>query len=577
MFKVGFIKSLRIIAAVVLIISFVFLCLSCGKPELAALPWREAISAGLAKSPLPEYTRPEENGRTWYQVFVYSFCDSNGDGIGDLRGVTEQLDYIQNMGFDGIWLSPIHPSTTYHKYDIKDYYGIDKQYGTTEDFDALMTACNERGLKVLLDLVLNHTSDEHPWFTTHPEYYHIQAERGSGQWQAYPGGGYYECQFWGKMPDLDLSNTALRGEFEAIMRFWLDKGVFGFRLDAVKEFESGNTPVNVEILRWVNTTVKNIKPNAYLVGEDWDTTDGLYEYYESGIDSLFAYTFAGASGPLAKTLLNNSSTAADYLDKVEQSTQLLRAKGEDYATLAPFFTNHDNARALGFLKRDPYLIKTAWGMSLMQPGDAFVYYGEELGMAGSGKDENKRAPMYWTDNARAEGMSFGPPGMDTQQQVFAPAYEQVNDPNSIFSYVRTAVRLRAEFKEIGRGSFEVLPLTITSAQMTAIKISALPKDGVERKGTYLGEDQNGVVNFDFAAKKVGVVLRRTDDNWFLVIYNLSPATATLDIADISKLMPNINDLKPSIGLRAELSATGLEASYKDSILSVQPYSIVIVG
>ena len=126
------------------------------------------------------------------------------------------------------------------------------------------------------------------------------------------------------------------------------------------------------------------------------------------------------------------------------------------ATNAPFFTNHDMSRASGFLRRDPELIKTAWGLSLMQPGDAFVYYGEELGMSGSGKDENKRAPMYWTDEAGAEGMTSGPPGMEDMTHNFPPVVQQIGDPGSIYTYIRDAVRLRGKYPHIGRGTFKVM-------------------------------------------------------------------------------------------------------------------------
>ena len=115
-------------------------------------------------------TEHDDLYRTFYEVFVYSFCDSDGDGIGDLKGLTSKLDYIQDMGFDGIWLMPIHPSVTYHKYDVMDYYDIDPQYGTMEDFDCFLAECEKRDIRVILDLVLNHTGVDHPWFRQAVEY-----------------------------------------------------------------------------------------------------------------------------------------------------------------------------------------------------------------------------------------------------------------------------------------------------------------------------------------------------------------------------------------------------------------------
>ena len=435
---------------------------SCMKkpPALSDADWAEQIALAV-KADTNENIPPHEgNGKAWYQVFVYSFRDGDGDGIGDLAGVTSSLDYISNLGFDGIWLSPIHPSPSYHKYDVTDYYGIDPQYGTMDDFDRLMAECDKRGLSVLLDLVVNHSSSAHPWFTAakndENSYYHIADEPGNGNWKKLPDGRYYECQFTDAMPDFNLEDESLRAEIEKIAHFWLEKGVAGFRLDAVKEFESGNTSKNIEILRWLNGAVKDIKPDAYLVGEDWDTTDGVYDYYASGIDSLFDYPFAGNDGYTGRALLKENYAAADYISKIIHALEKISETGSGVATRAPFFTNHDNARAAGFLRRDANLIKTAWGMTIFEPGDVFVYYGEELGMSGSGKDENKRAPMFWTSDARATGMTFGPPGMDSVSHSFPAANRQVNDPDSIYNYVKSALRLRAKYPQLAASAMELI-------------------------------------------------------------------------------------------------------------------------
>ncbi|MCL2343568.1 MAG: alpha-amylase family glycosyl hydrolase [Firmicutes bacterium] len=485
--------------------------------------WQEQLSAALAQNPLPDYPRPEGNGRTWYQVFVYSFCDSNGDGVGDLNGVTSQLEYIKNLGFDGIWLSPIHPAATYHKYDVIDYYGIDPQYGTMADFDALIAACDKLGLKVLMDLVLNHSSDQNPWFSAHPEYYNIQDQPGNGNWKQLPNGKWYECQFWEHMPDFNLENPDLRLQLADVAKFWLDKGVAGFRLDAVKDYEGGNVSKDVEILKWFSGVVYGIKPDAYLVGEAWDTTNALYDYYRGGIDSFFAFSFAGPTGTIAQTLLNSDGSATDYLSKVIDAAARIRAVNPN-ATAANFFTNHDMARAAGFLRRDPNLIKTAWGMNLTQPGDAFVYYGEELGMSGSGKDENKRAPMFWTDDPAAEGMTLGPPGMEPQENSFPPAAVQAGDGSSILSYVRQAVRLRAAYPAIARGSIALLTL-------------------------------------DCGNPKVAAVARDYEGTQLILVYNLSADAAT------AQLPGSLTDY---------LSATGAAPALEGGTLQLPGYTIAIL-
>jgi len=488
--------------------------------------WTEALAGALAAQEPPLSGAPGP-GLTWYQVFVYSFCDSDGDGIGDLNGVTERLDYIKGMGFDGIWLSPIHPSSTYHKYNVRDFLDIDPEYGTMEDFDTLVEACHTRGIKVILDLVINHTDIHHLWFTQHPRYYNISDQPGNGNWGLLPDGSWYECQFWEEMPDLNLESIEVREELQAICAFWLERGADGFRLDAIKDYVSGYTGENIEILKWLNEAVKYIKPDAYLVGEVWDTTDSLYQYYESGIDSFFSFPFAGADGAIAKLLINSNTKMDDYLRKTADAYKTIK----DYnpgATNAPFFTNHDMARASGFLRRDPNLIKTAWGLSLTQPGDAFVYYGEELGMSGSGKDENKRAPMYWTEEKYAAGMAYGPPGIDDISHNFPPALQQVRDPDSIYTYVRDAVRLRAKYPHIGRGAFEVLDVL--------------------------------VVAFD-VQPKVGAARRTWQGSEIIVAYNVSSESVTL------KLPGTLADA---------LSATGEQPTQQDDSVIMPGYSIAVL-
>ena len=464
-------------------------------------------------------------GLAWYQVFVYSFYDSNGDGIGDLNGVTARLDYIESMGFDGIWLLPIHPSSTYHKYNVRDYLAIDPQYGTMDDFDDLMKACHDRGIKVILDFVINHSDLYHPWFSEHPEYYNIADERGNGQWERLPDGRWYECQFWSEMPDLNLESKAVRAELEKIVEFWLARGVDGFRLDAIKDYFSGDIAKNVETLSWLNNAVKKIKPDAYIVGEVWDTTDGLYKYYESGINSFFAFPFAGSDGAITRLMIRTDTSLNDYLNKVAAADIAIKAANPG-GTNAPFFTNHDMSRAVGFLRRDANLIKTAWGLSLMQPGDAFVYYGEELGMSGSGKDENKRAPMFWTDEAKASGMTSGPPEMEKVEHYFPPAIQQVGDSGSIQTYVSNAVRLRRKYPHIGRGTFSVISVDTG------------------------------------ANAKAGAVLREWNDSEIIVAYNVSSDPVTFQLPGL------IEDY---------LSATGALPEQQGDMIKLPGYCIAVLS
>lgn len=429
----------------------------------------------------------DDKYRTFYEVFVYSFYDSDGDGIGDLNGLTEKLDYIndgddstfEDLGCNGIWLMPIMPSTTYHKYDVTDYYGIDSEYGTMEDFDAFMDACKERDVHVLIDLVINHTSSKHPWFMEavsylqsldgnepsveecpYIDYYNFAQEKKSGDWYQVPGTDdwYYEAPFWGEMPDLNLGSEAVRDEIAEITRFWLDKGVAGFRLDAAKEYVSANTTANVEILNWLNQTVKNQKEDAYLVAEVWSDAATYAKYYESGIDSVFNFQFAAQDGMIAGTLnLTGGKSVTAFGTATEQIEEKLSAYNPDFID-APFYTNHDMGRSAGYYAGEGSTEKTkiAQAMNLLMSGNAFLYYGEELGMKGAGKDENKRAPMQWSSEADAEGMCTGPEYMDSITMKFGSLEEQSADPASVYHYIKDVIHIRNAFPEIARGSTEYL-------------------------------------------------------------------------------------------------------------------------
>ena len=424
----------------------------------------------------------DDNYRTYYEVFVYSFYDSDGDGIGDLQGLISKLDYINDgddttdtdLGCNGIWLMPVHPSPTYHKYDVTDYYAIDPVYGTLEDFQAFLSACDERGIKVIMDLVLNHTSSEHPWFQEacaylrelgdgepdtaqcpYFDYYHFTKEPASGYSQVDGTDWYYEAQFWSEMPDLNLDCEELRDEIGNITQYWLDMGVGGFRLDAVKEYYTDSVPDNIEFLRWLTDMVKSQKEDAYLVGEAWANISSYSQYYESGIDSLFDFSFAGAEGVIAKVM--NGSSADKYGTAVAELEETFGQYSENYID-APFYTNHDMARSVGYYvgENADSRVKMAGAMNLFMSGSAFLYYGEELGMRGSGKDENKRAPMYWSKNADAEGMCDGPADMDDFEMKYDSLEEQEQDVYSIYRYFRKAIKIRNQNPEIARGTAEYL-------------------------------------------------------------------------------------------------------------------------
>jgi len=419
--------------------------------------------------------------RTTYEIFPWSYCDSDGDGTGDIRGIISKLDYIEDLGFDQIWLTPVHPSGTYHKYDVDDYYSIDPEFGTIEDYEALLDECHRRGMTVIMDLVLNHTSVSNEWFRKASDYlhelpwdwapdpsyckyfsyYNFTRVQQDGYAPLDGTNWYYEARFWSGMPDLNLSCQDVRDEISDIVSFWLGKGVDGFRLDAVIYYNTGNTEANVEFMKWFCDTCRSVKPDCYIVGEAWTNRNSIAELYRSGIDSLFEFPFSGGEGHI-RNALSGSLSASDFVAAMVSSEEAYSGYLESY-TGAPFYTNHDMARSAGYYGSDEGpATKMAYAMSLLMRGCSYMYYGEEIGMKGSGKDENKRAPMYWSADPSAAGMCSGPPDMDEVTMKFPPAEEQTGDPWSLCSWFRQVIKVRRAFPAISAGRTEESGLSTDS-------------------------------------------------------------------------------------------------------------------
>ena len=426
----------------------------------------------------------DEFCRTTYEVLVYSFCDSDGDGIGDLPGVLSKLDYIndgdpaggEDLGMTGLWLMPVFPSNTYHKYDVTDFTSIDPSYGTLEDMDALLAACHERGMTVILDLPVNHTSTAHPWFQEAARYlrslpsgrdavkeecpyvwyYQFAREQYDGYVPLPDSEWYYEARFWSEMPDLNLTTGEVRQELKDVIDFWLDRGVDGFRLDAVTSYYTDNPEAGIEFTQWITETAKNRNPSAYIVGEAWADQNTYSQYYRSGIDSLFDFAFAGRDGIISRTA-NRNEELRYFAEAMVREEELYASLNPSYVN-APFYSNHDMDRgAEYYMEGDAAKVKMAEALNLMMTGNAFLYYGEELGMKGGGKDENRRAPMYWSDDPHAPGMCAGPAGLDEIRMEYGSLEAQRSDPDSIFSYIREAVRIRESLPAIARGKTVRVP------------------------------------------------------------------------------------------------------------------------
>ena len=417
----------------------------------------------------------DDNYRNYYEIFVYSFYDSDGDGIGDLNGVTQKLDYIQNMGFNGIWLMPVFQSTTYHKYDITDYMKIDSEYGSTEDMQNLIEECHKRGIRIILDFVMNHTSSQHLWFTQACEYleqlsqgaepdeqecpyvgyYHFANEQKQDYYQVKNTDWYYEGVFWSEMPDLNLENEQLRAELEQIASYWIGMGIDGFRMDAAMHFEENDTTTNTEILNWFYEYCLSQNPDFYMVSEVWANEAAIADYYASGTPSMFNFDLADKEGKLIKAA-RGTYKAANLVQSMLKYQTDFAAKNPDYID-APFITNHDMGRVANALRNDPDDLKMAGGLLMTLSGNPFVYYGEEIGMSSAGtKDENKRLPFIWSDTDTA-GMTKGPKDADAGiTSAFAGVEEQQADSDSILNYYKRALRLRNENPELARGTIEAV-------------------------------------------------------------------------------------------------------------------------
>lgn len=478
-----------IMKKIISIILSIFVCISlvaCGKNTSDAVD--NNVEIGGAYAVMEENISSlaanviDDKYRNYYEVFVYSFCDSDGDGIGDFKGLTSKLSYISDLGFNGIWLMPIMPSPTYHKYDVTNYCDIDPEYGTMADFEELISACHEMGINVIIDMVINHTSSQHPWFVAAKEaykngdsnnqylsYYNFSNEPQDGYAKLNGFDGYYEARFWSEMPDLNLGNENVRKEIESIVDFWIDKGVDGFRLDAVTSYYTEDINASTDALKWFCDYVYSKDENQYIVAEAWSASDSIAKYYESGIDSCFNFPFAGAEGIIAKTVNGTLPGGAAGFGKAVAEVNSLYSGANSEFIDAPFYTNHDMARGAGYYTGEWGMARTkmALGLNQMMSGASFLYYGDELGMKGSGEDENKRAPMYWYDVLEAgavisdesvgespviSGMCKGPANMKKNIEMkYGPLAVQQSDGNSIYNYVKEVMKVRNTFPFIARG------------------------------------------------------------------------------------------------------------------------------
>ncbi|MBE2223280.1 MAG: DUF3459 domain-containing protein [Anaerolineae bacterium] len=399
----------------------------------------------------------------FYEVFVRSFADSDGDGVGDINGLIEKLDYLNDgdpntdddLGVTGIWLMPIMQSPSYHGYDVVDYYQVDDEYGSNEDFKRLVDEANDRGIRVIVDLVMNHTSDQHPWFqesrdpaSEKRDWYVWQDEPTSdGNYWHQDNDAYYYGYFWGGMPDLNYENPEVTAVMQEIIRFWLDDmGADGFRLDAIKHLiEDGriieNTPATHTWLKQdFYPYVKGVNPEAVTVGEVWSTSDDIVPYIGDEVDLAFEFTLADA------ILESAVSERKVHVERAQETVAEIYPAGQ-YAT---FLANHDQNRTRSRLINDEQA-KTAATLQLTLPGVPFIYYGEEIGMQGEKPDENIRRPMQWTaDGGFSTNEPWQPYFEDYPERHVAA---QAADPGSLLNHYQSLIALRNSYPALRSGSW----------------------------------------------------------------------------------------------------------------------------
>ncbi len=418
------------------------------------------------------------NARVYYQIFVGSFSDSNGDGIGDLRGIINRFDYLNDgkdnsglsLGVEGIWLSPIFQSPTYHKYDVKDYYKIDPQFGTEDDLKELIALCHSRNVQIIIDLPINHTSKQHQWFTyfanahkageTDNKYYdyysYAEKPEGNKTFGTIPGATiYYECNFSSEMPELNFDNEEVRSEVVEIARYYLDMGMDGFRFDAAKYIYYGEDTKSAEFWDWYMAQLRAIKPDIYTVYEVWSADNLTFPYFSSG--SCFNFTMSQGSGMIANTA--KGGNVNKFTAYVQQYLETILKKNEN-AMIMPFIANHDTDRAAGFLTVSQGHSHVAANLNILMPGSPYIYYGEEIGLKGSRggatTDANRRLAMLWGDDDTVKD----PVGTTYKKdnQTNGTVAEQLTQDMSLYTHYKRLIAIRKAHPEIATGTYKALQL-----------------------------------------------------------------------------------------------------------------------
>ncbi len=405
-----------------------------------------------------------------YEIFIRSFCDSNDDGVGDLLGIVSKLDYLQNLGIEAIWLTPIHPSPSYHKYDVIDYYGIDLDFGSLDTMKRLVKEAHARGIKILMDLIINHTSTLHPWFieasmskeNSFRNYYWWKtdaeinelgiAKRSISEdsqevfpWHENMGDDEkYYGMFYKGMPDLNFHSEALREDLQKMMHYWLyEIQIDGFRIDAARHvFPIWEAEHNVGFWKFFKKSVEDIRENTFTVGEIWAEPTEIAPYYQ-GVNATFNFELSFA---LQRILMFEKNE--NLINRLLEAYHLYRAQNSNFID-AIMLTNHDQDRIGSVLAGNTEKLKLAASILLTLPGQPYIYYGEEIGMLGMKPDPHIREPFLWTsEKDDSERTTWIDPQFSTFETV-VPLSKQLLDTDSLFHHYKKLIQIRKENEILG--------------------------------------------------------------------------------------------------------------------------------
>lgn len=488
-------------------------------PEASSQPGSTTANAGVqSTAETTVATKPWWQDAVVYQIWPRSFADSNNDGHGDFAGIQSKLAYLQDLGVDAIWLTPIFEAPSYHGYDFTEFYQVEQDYGSMAQFEALLADAKSRNIRIILDLVINHISDRHDWF--------VRSAKGEAPFKDYfiwrsdlPKDGwgpawdsstidpkvvwhyhperkqYYYAAFGASQPDLNLQHPDVIAEMKKMAKFWLDKGVAGFRLDAVRyAIENGpgqqaDTSETIQYWQDFSAYVRSIAPDTLLVGEAWADLPVAAQYYGDGkaLDAGFDFDF----GYKVLALLQSDGAVKAEFGTMQStknnSQQPLQANYADRLAakvpmgyFSPFLTNHDQPRVGWQLSGHQAKAKLAAAMLFASPGTSYVYYGEEIGLTQASDAEHiqRRAPMLW-DKSHQAGFTTAEQAWVQSADLFPPQQstrwwapflsvqlsgdntvaDQQKQPKSLWHLYKTLIQLKKQRPEFSvAGSYQAVEI-----------------------------------------------------------------------------------------------------------------------